>query len=518
METVQEASYRISSRVDPEPPKITEKILLIIIFILGFCLRLYHLGAPPLDFEPEREYHSYIVARSYFLQNSASVPEWRIEVSKQNAQQEYFVEPPILEHLASAIYRLIGREEFWIPKLFSVIFWFIGGFVLLNIVRDSFGYEGAIFACGYYFLNPFAISASKTFMPNPLMILLMLFALMFIIKYYNNSTMSTFLISVVFTGAAGIIKPFSLIPLFAVFLLVGIQSYQSNFKKWLHQTFLFLVLVIVVMSPYYLWSLLTNTFLSTYAGRSFIPKLWFRPFYWGGWFDLIRNTTGYIPFVLGLAGILIAQNKKYRAVLIGLWLGYLIFGLIFTYHIHTHDYYHLMLTPIIALSLAPFGSMLMKSIKLQNHQQFNDWILAAIVAFVCAASVHETRARWKNVVETIHSEVSKAVEIGEAVHHSSKTLSLASYYAKPLKYHAEITGTSWPYRFDFLASERLGRKTDGAIAILNQIQTKYSPEYFIVADLDEFNAQPELKQHLYNTYEVYKQTDQYIIFSLKKRP
>jgi hypothetical protein len=440
-----------------------------------------------------------------------------MEIWKQNAEQEYVVEPPILEHLASTAYRILGNEKFWIPKLFSVIFWTIGGFVLLKIVRDFMGYQGAVIACGYYFLNPFAISASKTFMPNPLMILLMLAALMFIIKYYNNSTMPPFIFSVLFTGGAGIIKPFSLIPLFAVFLLLGIQSYQSDFKKWLRQTFLFLLLVIVVISPYYLWSLFSDAFLTAYAGRSFVPKLWFRPFYWGGWFDLIRNTTGYIPFVLGLTGILITRNKHYRAVLIGLWFGYLIFGLIFTYHIHTHDYYHLILTPTVALSLAPFGSVLMKSIKLENYQKVNRWIIAAIVAFVCAASVHETRARWKNVVDLIHSEVSKAVEIGESVHHSSKVLSLAPYYAKPLRYHAEIAGPSWPYQFDFLAAGRLGKKTEGTISILNRIQMKYSPEYFVVADLDEFNAQPELKKHLYKTYQVYKQTDRYIVFSIKKR-
>ena len=74
-------------------------------------------------------------------------------------------------------------------------------------------------------------------------------------------------------------------------------------------------------------------------------------------------TAGYIPFIMGLIGILLTDKGILRGLLLGLWLGYLFFCLLFTYHIHTHDYYHLILIPVIAMSLAPIGSAVFRTMR-----------------------------------------------------------------------------------------------------------------------------------------------------------
>ena len=45
-------------------------------------------------------------------------------------------------------------------------------------------------------------------------------------------------------------------------------------------------------------------------------------------------------------------------MLAGLWSAYLLFGLFFDYHVATHDYYHLPLIAIVAVSMAPLADML----------------------------------------------------------------------------------------------------------------------------------------------------------------
>ena len=52
-----------------------------------------------------------------------------------------------------------------------------------------------------------------------------------------------------------------------------------------------------------------------------------------------------------LLGALLLSKGLARALLIGLLSGYIVFGLVFTYHIQTHSYYSLQLVPIVALAI-----------------------------------------------------------------------------------------------------------------------------------------------------------------------
>jgi hypothetical protein len=254
-----------------------------------------------------------------------------------------------------------------------------------------------------------------------------------------------------------------------------------------------------------------NGFLRGYADQNFMPRLWFTPYFWGGWFDCIRLTVGYVPFILGLLGILVAQ-KNLRTLLLGLWAGYFCFGLIFSYSTHSQDYYHIILIPIVALSLAPIGQVVFKSIPIANRKIY--FLFATILVFATAASLHEARSRWKAVQDYVQTEVSSSVEIGRLLDHKTDVISLASYYAKPLKYHAEIGGKRWPYGYDFRGNEIMGRENISMQRRFQEVREQYSLKYFVVSDMEEFNRQPELKKMLYDNFPVLKETKNYVIFSL----
>jgi hypothetical protein len=85
------------------------------------------------------------------------------------------------------------------------------------------------------------------------------------------------------------------------------------------------------------------------AGGSFIPSLWFKFFYWKGWISIIGKVVGYPAFFASLLGTLILIKDKSKYGILALWIGYINFGLIFNYHIHTHDYYQLQLIPLVAI-------------------------------------------------------------------------------------------------------------------------------------------------------------------------
>lgn len=502
----------VNTEIDSSKSFQISNFLVFGIFILAFAIRLYHIGTPPLDFEPERQYHSFILARNYFLQNSDSAPEWRKKLWQQNAAEEYVREPTILEHVVAAAYRITGKENFWIPRSLSVIFWLAGGWILYRLLNSIVGTEGSAFSLVFYLFNPFGILASRAFMPDPLMIFLTLLTISSFVHYHLKPSRSCIL-SAILAGISALVKPFCWIPLLITFFFLTIHKNSKDLRKFTIETGLFLLVVSLIVLPYYLVGLIPDAgFLRGYATQNFLPRLWFTPYFWGGWFDCIRLSVGYVPFILGLLGILLAQTKTLRTLLLGLWVGYFCFGLIFSYSTHSQDYYHIILIPIVALSLAPVGQAIFKSILIANRK-FNI-LFAAIVMFAIAASLHEARTRWKAVQDYVQTEVSSAVEIGQLLDHRTDVISLASYYAKPLKYHAEIGGKRWPYGYDFRGNEIMGRENISPHKRLQEDMKQYSLKYFVVSDMEEFNKQQELKKMLYDNFPVLKETKNYVIFSL----
>ena len=80
--------------------------------------------------------------------------------------------------------------------------------------------------------------------------------------------------------------------------------------------------------------------------------------FWKGWLEQIEYMVGYIALVGALFGLLLFRPGLPRAMMAGLWGGYLVFGLVFARHVHTHDYYSLQLVPVVALSLGQYGIFL----------------------------------------------------------------------------------------------------------------------------------------------------------------
>src|SRR5439155_9406308 len=111
----------------------------------------------------------------------------------------------------------------------------------------------------------------------------------------------------------------------------------------------------------YLYSDATGQFLSGQSQEKLNPRLLVDSFYWRGWLDNLKvvlrppfvgQRFSIIVLAAACAAVLLARTKSHRACLLALWLGYAVFGLTFTNHISSHDYYSLPLIPIVALSLA----------------------------------------------------------------------------------------------------------------------------------------------------------------------
>ena len=527
--------------------KTVQYSAVIILLLLAFGIRLFHISRPPMDFASIRQYQGAHIARGIYFETNDSVSAEEKNIAKLNMQRMGFVlEPRIIENLAVFGYHIAGKELLWIPRVLSVIFWITGGFFLFLIARMISSYGAALFSLAYYLFLPYSISASRSFQPDPLMLMMLLVSIYTIMVYFEKPSMLRFIVSAIAASLAIYIKPYCLFPIWIVFLFISFS------KNGLRKTLLsipvpaFIFLSFIPAFFQYVYGMLTNTgFLQQHARGSFLPHLILTSALWKGWWAMLGNVTGYIAFILSAIGTITAPKGMPKTLLAGLWLGYFLFGLSATYQIHTHAYYHIPFIPIAALSLGPMGS---RAINLfhRSRRLHLPVILIMILVIATAAgakrplthllSEHKEKMKLTAAILGVNTwfkefltgnyenEVKIAKEIGDHVGHSTNTLFLTPDFGRVMAYHGKFAGLPWPTSQSLYARKVRGARTPNIkedftpdhVTIGYQGKfIKYTPDFFIITDFVEFEKQSDLRNYLTATFPVLVKNNDYLIFDMR---
>jgi 4-amino-4-deoxy-L-arabinose transferase-like glycosyltransferase len=118
------------------------------------------------------------------------------------------VEPPLLENIVAQTYRLTG-EHIWIGRIYSSFFWVIAGLALFLLIREFASTSAAMVGTLFYLFVPFGVIASRAFMPDPLMVCLIIFTLWALFRWQNTSSWKWAILFGIFAGAALFVKNLS---------------------------------------------------------------------------------------------------------------------------------------------------------------------------------------------------------------------------------------------------------------------------------------------------------------------
>ena len=503
----------VSSESVQKTHAIFHKRLLIIsfLFVAALGIRLYHINEPPLEFHATRQYRSLIITRGYYFDSSTSIPERERRVAFLSRQKQGILEPPIMEFLVSIGYHLLGGERFWLPRLLSSLFWLIGGAFLYLIGKRITDADAALFGTAFYLFLPFGIIASRSFQPDPLMMMLMLASVFAILRYYDAPSNARLMVAAVVSSLAFVVKPHSVFAILGAFTAIAIYR-QGIRRAIMSQTLLvFITIILLPTITIYIYNVVTGRFFPHEAWKTLLPQLWMSSFFWRNWVNNIGLTVGFIPFIGALLGLLFFRDGLPRSLVMGLWTGYVIFGLALNYNFATHDYYQLQLIPIVGLSLGPIVALVMNHL---NHTRPQlHWRIAAWSALLLALVLSIAVARPRLVNANADHKVNSQREIGELVNHSTKTIFLSNDYGVPLEYEGLLSGSSWPLQWDLEWERLAGLMSPSAQERFNTRFAKNSPDYFIVEDLWEFEQQPDLKEFL-SKFPIVSQKNDYLIFKL----
>jgi hypothetical protein len=486
-------------------------VLLGALFAAAFLLRLVEVAGAPLDFHAMRQYRGLIIARDLFFDASPVIPDWQRQVAEASRAHQGTLEPPIMELLVATGYRLLGSEQLWLPRVLSSLIWLLGGGFLYAIVRRIGGGIAALFAAGFYLLLPFAVAASRSFQPDPLMVALTLASLWATLRYQSVPSGGRLAVAAALSGLAVLVLPRTVFVLAAVF--AGLALVRGGARRGLvhpHTAIFGLVLLAPALASYGL-AAATGGWRADVAQATIVPQLWLSSLYWRGWLEQIDATVGLLPFFGALVGTLLYREATARAFAVGLWIGYAAFCLVFNYAIAVHDYYHLQLVPIVAIGLAPLASLFLGQLGVLDAPARIAAFGVLAMAILLVVAFDRARIANPGWVE----QVATKEEIGAVVGHSPRTVFLSGDYGLSLEYHGFVAGEPWPLASDLEWERLAGAPAPAAADRFAEAYAPASPEFFIVEDLDQLALQQDLADLLEGTYPVLVSGGGYVVYDLR---
>jgi 4-amino-4-deoxy-L-arabinose transferase-like glycosyltransferase len=480
------------------------------------------ISGPLLDFAPARQTYDALRARIIYLDRTA-VPKWQQAVLQRDKFEVPQIEPPIMENLAAAGYQVVGAERTWVPRVLSIIFWSCGGVFVFLVARRLAGDPGPIVSVAIYLLMPFAIFASRSFQPDPLMVMLTMAAVLTIQRFHERPTPGRLAFASAVSAFAILSKP--PIPIFflwSVFAALALQrdGFTSRLKR--RSTLFFATASSLPSLAYYVWGTFIDSFLRGHTQASLEPRLLLHASYWKGWVGMVATVLAYpavglagVPSLLivgALLGTLAVSLQILRrrsgsgfALLFGLLAGYFVFGLTFTLHISTHLYYSLPLVPIVALGAAPLSERAWKRLRVASP--FVRVATLAACVLVAAGAGLKVERRYSS--SSYGAEVRTYQEVGVATHHTAAAVSIDPLYTTPLLYYGWL-GSSPLYAPDGQ------RVSAGQLrSSLSDLVHKFGHQRFLVVTaLGELANQDSLRMFLRRRPEVIS-TPTFVIYSLR---
>jgi 4-amino-4-deoxy-L-arabinose transferase-like glycosyltransferase len=487
--------------------KIRELLVLLLLLSLGLGLRLYDLTDQPIDFHSTRQLRGALIARSqyYNLLPQADPAQRETAIRLANATGRY--EPPIIENLVARTYLLAGGEVLWAARVWNGLFWLVGGLFLYFLARRMLNTGSAMAALGYYLILPFAVQASRSFQPDPGMVMWIILSVYALYRWWEKPTWSWAILAGLLGGIAILTK------IVAGFIIAGaaaaILLSALGWRSFWRHLQVYLMAALMLMPSFLYYSSSSGRASEYLEGWTFsLSHLLLDPATYMRWFNTIQDLMGLGAVLLGLIGVVIAGPRN-RNLLVGLWVGYLVYGLFLPYQMYTHSYYHLQLTPILALSLVPIAQIILDRVA----QQGRLWQIACGLVVLIGI----TFASWTSIIEQMREDfrVEPAYwrEIASYLPEDGKILALTQDYGYRLMYYGWRKVVLWPNRGERKLSNLRGITREFEEFFANRIDGK---DYFLVTAFNQFNDQPDLKQLLNDRYPLIAQSPGYLIYDLAK--
>jgi len=508
----------LAKTVEPPSPALSffgrSRLLLLLavlfIFGLGIGVRLINLTNPPLDFHAWRQLRSASIARGYFYQMMPSADPVLRQKAVEIADSLGFMEPTVFEHIVAITYRIAGQEELWIARLYAILFWVIGGVGLFLLARKITSVDGALLAEAVYLLLPFGIYASRSFQPDPLMVMWIIWAAYCLYRWSETRSWKWALLAGVVSGIAVYIKVFAVFPIAAMAVCLTLSSWPI--PKAIKQPQVWVTAAIMILIPGIYYLLIMGNKAPEYISDWVVgfSGMLTQPWFYKRWLDTLHYLIDLTIVLVAVASMLLLSGRS-RLLLLGLWLGYLMIGLSVPSLIISHSYYNLFIVPVTALSLAPLGQLFFT----QLAKQAIRWKVIFLGIALVGIFFSVWNARTELVLAEYHNEVLGWIKMGREMPQGARIIGISHDYNQRLAYYGWTQLQAWPLTED----QQMGVLAGGNMDMNDPSWDTYfqsrivNADYFLITNMSELNSQPRLKAGLEQF--PFTQGEGYILYDLR---
>lgn len=485
----------------------------IALFAGGTALRLIYLTNPPLDIHGWRQLRGACIARGMYYSMLPDVDSELRDQARYLGGTFQHQEPNYFEMLTAKTYLLAGGEYLWIARLYAIFFWLVGGAALFALAWRMSAAGGALAALAYYLFLPYAVSHSRMFIPDVMMVPLILLGLLAAYRWSESGSWKWSLLAGLFCGTAMLVKVFAV---FFLLLPVGLMLLaKPGLLKSLRSVQVWAMFIIMALIP-----ALHYLSLPQGQGAAYYLETWSEPFrlllfdinFYIGWF----HKLGQFDLTLVVVALisLVFLPPPGRALVSGLWLGYAAFGMVLPAPIRSHSYYSLPVVFIVALSLAGAGQLLFE----RAAKQPVFWRLVFTAACLLGLADAALMGR-KEVRQTDYSQEPAFWQaLGKQLPTDGTYIGLSEDYNSRIQYYGWRFVQSYTFAADYDMGRLSGHEFNNEEASLENwkyfLDRTHPYRYFLVTSLDEFEKQPYLKHILYDYYPAVMQGERYVLFDL----
>jgi hypothetical protein len=178
--------------------------LLLPLLVAAGAIRINFLDES--RFIAERQYRSALIARAHYLSSTADPTDRHRQIAEVSAKRMGLLEPPVMETLAVAAYRVVGGEKLWIPRALSSLFWLTGSVFLFFLARRFTSDLAALTASAYFLFLPLGVSVSISFLPDALMLMLFIASLLSIVQHEDSPSSMLLVLAGAFSAACVLVN------------------------------------------------------------------------------------------------------------------------------------------------------------------------------------------------------------------------------------------------------------------------------------------------------------------------
>jgi hypothetical protein len=464
-------------------------VALFVVLVIGGVGRLQGIESSKINFHTPRQMLGLIESRAYWVGSDSSASERSASVARAQLENDRSLEPDIMPRIVGTAYGAAGREVplLW-PVLSSLAWLALAGLVADALRRrglERAGLAAAIFLC----FSPFLVEGSRTSMVDPVAVALGCSAALVAARSDTRTWRIDICVAMLVAAATVLKAPIGLVAFAGV---VGVALDQRDSPVPLRR------LPLAAGAAFALASLATvvpfvSGSLDQYAVTSFQPRLLFSLSHLAEVWKVFSETAPVVILVLFVVLACVRTPKPVSGLARGWLVGGGAYGVLFIYHLGTHDYYTLVFAPLFAIGFGVACEMVLRFGDRRELRRIGAiTFVVVMVAIVFAAVSRDTFA----VVSPRPDEVAALKELncqaGAAVGNSIRVAYLTNDYGGTLEYFGWVSGKVWPTSYDRFVQERAGSPLPSEALLIDEFQ----PDYFVATSLRNLDQVPDLQLEL----------------------